>query len=71
MNKYLIFTSMGFELVGIMLACIYLGQMIDQTYQTKGFGLVALMFIGLFSWLLHMIMLLRRLQKDDPDDKAE
>ncbi|HEY8271011.1 MAG TPA: AtpZ/AtpI family protein, partial [Pseudobdellovibrionaceae bacterium] len=57
MNKYLIFASMGFELVGIMLASIYLGQLIDKTYQTKGFGLIVLMFFGLVSWLTHVVLL--------------
>ncbi len=69
MKKYLIFTSIGFELVGIMVASIYLGQTIDKTYQTKGLALIALMFIGLASWLTHVILLLRRFQKDEPEDK--
>lgn len=69
MKKYLIFASIGFELVGIMVASIYLGQTIDKTYQTKGLALIALMFIGLASWLTHVIFLLRRFQKDEPEDK--
>jgi F0F1-type ATP synthase assembly protein I len=71
MKKYLIFTSIGFELVGIMVASIYLGQIIDKTYQTKGLALIALMFIGLASWLIHVILLLRRFQKDEPEDKEQ
>jgi F0F1-type ATP synthase assembly protein I len=69
MKKYLIFASIGFELVGIMVASIYLGQTIDKAYQTKGLALIALMFIGLASWLTHVILLLRRFQKDEPEDK--
>lgn len=71
MKKYLIFASIGFELVGMMVASIYLGQAIDEHYQTKGLGLIALMFIALASWLTHVILLLRRFQKDDPDDKEQ
>jgi len=69
MKKYLIFASIGFELVGIMLGTIYLGQAIDKTYQTKGMALIALMLIGLASWLTHVILLLRRFQKNESEDK--
>lgn len=71
MNKYIIFASIGFELIGIMLASIYLGQVIDKTYQTKGFALIALMFLGLVSWLTHIVWLLRRLEKNDSKDNEE
>jgi F0F1-type ATP synthase assembly protein I len=54
-----------------MVASIYLGQIIDKTYQTKGLALIALMFIGLASWLIHVILLLRRFQKDEPEDKEQ
>ena len=69
MKKYIVFASIGFELVGIMMAAIYVGQIIDKSYQTKGLGLIALMFIGLASWLTHVILLLRRFEKENPDDK--
>ncbi|MBK9324674.1 MAG: AtpZ/AtpI family protein [Bdellovibrionaceae bacterium] len=67
MNKYLIFSSIGFELVGIIVASIYFGQSLDDKYQTKGMALIALIFIGLVSWLTHVIILLRRFQKDEPN----
>ena len=69
MKRYIVFAGIGFELVGIILASIYLGQIIDKTYQTKGLGLIALMFIGLASWLTHVVLLLRRIEKENPDDK--
>jgi F0F1-type ATP synthase assembly protein I len=71
MNRYLIFTSIGFELVGIMLASIYLGQMIDEYYKTKGIALIVLMFTGLASWFMHLLFLLRKIQKDEPQDPSE
>lgn len=69
MKKYLIFASMGFELVGIMLGSIYLGQALDKTYDTQGLALIALMFIGLVSWLTHVILLLRRFQNEDESEE--
>ena len=70
MKKYLIFASIGFELVGIMLGSIYLGQTIDQNYKTKGIALIVLMFIGLASWLTHVVLLLRKFQKEDSNEKG-
>ncbi|RYZ88881.1 MAG: AtpZ/AtpI family protein [Proteobacteria bacterium] len=69
MSKYLIFASIGFELVGIMLGAIYLGQAIDSTYGTKGIALIVLMFAGLASWLTHLIFLLKRIQKDSDNSE--
>ena len=71
MNKYLIFTSIGFELVGIMIASIYLGQLIDDHYKTRGVALIVLMFTGLASWFIHLIFLIRRIQKSEPDEPSE
>jgi hypothetical protein len=68
MNKYLVFTSIGFELLGIMMASIYLGQMIDDHYKTRGVALIVLMFTGLVSWFMHLIFLLRRFQKDESSE---
>ena len=69
MKKYIVFASIGFELVGLMVASIFLGQAIDQRYQTKGIAIAALMFIALASWLIHVLFLLRRIQNEDPENK--
>jgi len=72
MKKYIVFVGIGFELLGIMMASIYLGQQIDKSYQTKGLALIALSFIGLASWITHVVMLLRRIEKEDSkDDEKE
>ena len=71
MKKYIVFISIGFELVGVMLACAYLGQTIDKTYQTKGLALAGLMLAGLVGWLVHVLMLLRRFEKEAPTDKEQ
>lgn len=71
MNKYFVFTSIGFELLGLMLSAIYLGEKIDEVYQTKGVALIVLMMIGLASWLAHVIFLVLRFQKEDSDDSEK
>lgn len=69
MKKYIVFASIGFELVGLMVASIFLGEAIDRHYQTKGIAIAALMFIALASWLVHVLFLLRRFQNEDPENK--
>jgi F0F1-type ATP synthase assembly protein I len=71
MNRYLVFSSIGFELLGIMLGSIYLGDAIDAHYGTKGVALIALMLIGLAGWLMHVIMLLKQIEKNQPKSDSE
>lgn len=71
MKKYIIFASIGFELVGLIIGCFYLGQYFDQKYNTKGLIFVGLTFISLAGWLWRVIWLLRRMQKIDEQEEAE
>jgi len=66
-NKMLIFVGMGFELVGIILACIYLGKAIDDHYGTKGIGLALLPMIGLVGWIVQIVSLTKGLDADTKD----
>jgi F0F1-type ATP synthase assembly protein I len=68
MNKYLIFTAMGFELVGIMIGCLLLGQWVDHRYATKGLAMVGFSVLGLAGWLFHIIQLSKNLDKNQSDD---
>lgn len=70
MKKYIIFASMGFELVGLILGCFYLGQYLDQKYQSKGLIFVGLVFAALIGWLWRVIWLLRKMQKSEDDQDS-
>lgn len=67
MNKYIVFTAMGFELVGIMIGCLLLGQWLDKNYPTHGFAMIGLSILGLAGWLVHIVQLTKNI--DDSDDK--
>lgn len=56
---------MGFELVGLILGCFFLGQMLDEKYQTRGLIFVGLTMLALIGWLVRIIWLLRRMQRQD------
>lgn len=70
MKKYIIFASIGFELVGLILGCFYLGKYLDQKYQTNGLIFVGLVFASLIGWLWRVIWLLRRIQKSEEEEEA-
>ena len=75
MRKYIIFASIGFELVGLIIGCFFLGQFLDTKYQTKGLFFVGLSVLSLIGWLVRVIWLLKRFQDEDEkgsnnDDKV-
>ena len=65
MRKYIIFASIGFELVGLIVGCFFLGQILDNKYQTKGMIFVGLSVLCLIGWLVRVIWLLKRFQDED------
>ncbi|HEX7674444.1 MAG TPA: AtpZ/AtpI family protein [Bdellovibrio sp.] len=75
MRKYIIFASIGFELVGLILGCFFLDEFLDAKYQTKGLFFVGLSVLSLIGWLVRVIWLLKRFQDEDEknppnDDKV-
>ncbi|XGC80874.1 AtpZ/AtpI family protein [Bdellovibrio bacteriovorus] len=70
-KNYIIFASMGFELVGLIIGCFYLGQYLDQKYNSKGLIFVGLSFAALIGWLWRVIWLLRRMQKNEEKQDTE
>ena len=64
MNKQgIVFAGMGFELVGLMLGSVYLGQAIDKHMGWSGISLAALMMLSLVGWIAHIMILLNREEK--------
>ena len=68
-NKYVIFIGMGFELVGLILGSVYLGHMVDVNYPTQGLGVVSLSLLALAGWLVHVVALSRKLEKNEDSSK--
>ena len=63
-NKYLIFASIGFELVALILFFIYLGEYLVQKgwpNYTKAFGIV--LAFGL--WITSLVIKLKSLEKNN------
>ncbi|KYG66719.1 hypothetical protein AZI86_06655 [Bdellovibrio bacteriovorus] len=71
MKRYIIFASIGFELVGLIVGSYYLGQTLDEKYQTNGLIFVGLSFACLIGWLTRVIWMIRRIQKEDEKEEAK
>ncbi len=65
MRKGMVFMGMGFELVGIVLASLYFGTMLDNAFKLNGFGGAAVLLLGTGGWIAHMIFLLIKMQKQE------
>lgn len=64
-NKYLVFVGMGIELVGIIVGCLFVGQLLDQHFQSKGLIMVGLSVTGLAGWLYQIILLTRQIENSE------
>lgn len=69
-NKYIVFTAMGFELIGIILASLYLGKYLDQAMGLSGLGMVILSMAGLAGWIFHLIVLVKKAEESTKDDET-
>ena len=64
-NKYIIFTGIGFELIGVILGCLFLGKAIDEKFNSNGLFMVSLSMLGLAGWLFHVVKLAKKLEKNE------
>ncbi|MBC7458442.1 MAG: hypothetical protein H7235_09200 [Bdellovibrionaceae bacterium] len=67
-NKYLIFASIGFELVALIVFFIYLGEyLVDKQgwpQSTKAFGIV----LAFALWITSLVVKLKSLEKSKRND---
>lgn len=61
--------GIGFELVAAIMIGIYGSQALEEKYQTKGLITLAILLVILAGWLLHIIYLLKKIQKKDEKPK--
>ena len=71
-KKHLVFAGIGIELVGLILSSVWLGKKIDDTYNTKGIGVLSLSIAALVGWLVHLIALLKSIDRaEEMNEKAQ
>lgn len=70
--KAIVFAGMGFELVGLILAGLYLGQFLDKQYNLNGLATAGLSILVLIGWMVQLVFMLRKFlaeEKANPVDK--
>ncbi|MBX2995591.1 MAG: AtpZ/AtpI family protein [Bdellovibrionaceae bacterium] len=67
-NRYLIFASMGVELVGLIIGCLFIGQVLDEKFGTKGLMVIFFSIASLVGWFVHLIFLLKRIDRMEEQD---
>lgn len=53
---------MGFEVVGVVLVCFFIGQWIDTHWQLNGIASAAGPFVGIGLWIFHLLMVQKKLE---------
>lgn len=67
MNKYIAFAGIGFELVGLIILSVYLGEYLETTIPSKGLWVAGLILVSLVGWFIHVVSMLKNIQKQKPD----
>lgn len=61
-RRFYLFIGMGFELVGLILVSVYLGQVIDEKYALGGLAIALSAMGGLGGWVLHLMWVMKRFE---------
>lgn len=64
-RKGMVFAGMGFELLGLVVAGLYMGRAIDQEMGWPGYALAGLVMVALLGWCFHIYWLLERFERDE------
>lgn len=60
-----IYTALGFEAFGLILAFILVGNWLDGKFGWSGLGVAGGAAFGVFAWLAHAVIIVNRLAKDE------
>jgi uncharacterized membrane protein len=63
-NPFVVFTGIGFEIVALLVAAIYGGQLIDQHWPSNGLWTVVFILLAMVGWMVHVFYLLKGLNRD-------
>lgn len=63
-KKGIVFAGLGFELAGLVIASVTFGGKLDEHYGWPGYGVAGLTVLSMVGWLIHLIFMLQRWQKN-------
>ncbi len=69
MKRGIVFMGLGFELLGLILGALFLGQTIDDLYHLNGYGVAVLVIVVMLSWMYHLFILLKRFMREAENER--
>lgn len=63
--KQMVFAGLGIELIGLILASVWLGKELDNHFKTQGIIFVGLLIFVMVGWFVRLLFLLKKLNKDE------
>lgn len=70
-RKTAIFSALGFEIVGIIIAAVYIGAYIDEKYKWNGLGLIGAIALGFIGWFVHVLLVVSIVEKRDQAEESK
>lgn len=67
-SKYLVLLGLGFELVVLVVAFLYLGRYVDQHMGWPGFGIAGGAMLALVIWVIHLAVVMKAIDRDSPPE---
>lgn len=65
MKKNLVFVSIGFEFIAIVILAYFIGQFLDKKFQGAGVYTACTIVFGFFIWIFHIVILLKKTNSPD------
>ena len=59
-SPWVVFSAIGFEIIALILAGVYVGKWADSQFGWGGLGLTAGVLGALVLWLIHVLILLQK-----------
>ncbi len=60
-----IYLGIAFELTGLIIIFLLIGQFFDEKYTLNGIGVASGISLAFIFWVLHLIILVKRWEKQD------
>lgn len=67
-KKILVFTAIGTECVALVTIFVLIGRWLDAKYGWGGKGAAFGAILGVSAWILHLVVLLKQLAKDEESE---
>ena len=62
--------GMGFELLGMILGGLFIGELVDKQMHWPGYGVAITVVACLVGWMVHLVYMLKKFMDEEPDDQT-